>query len=138
MATCADRGRRGCWAPDDDAGHGDVRSWLGIDVEQRVTAERIIGQNRHELYSGGWAFPSAPFNWSLYLFYGGDIRQGELSWLRGQVEQLAEMPPVDEDNDWPRGLFVVTAEERDGAQICRSVRLLSRNCLPPSLSWLCE
>ncbi len=54
--------------------YASVRGWLEIDFEQRVTAERIIGQNRHELYSGGWAFPSSPFNWSLYLFYGGDIR----------------------------------------------------------------
>ncbi|MFI1996752.1 hypothetical protein [Actinoplanes sp. NPDC020271] len=118
--------------------YASIRGWLEIDFKQRATAEQIIELNRHELYSGGWAFPSAPFNWSLYLFYGGDIRQGELSWLRGQVEQLAEMPTVDEDNDRPRGLFVVTAEEHDGAQMWQVREATVTELHAPGLSWLGE
>ncbi|GIF40174.1 hypothetical protein [Actinoplanes xinjiangensis] len=118
--------------------YASIRGWLEIDFAQRADAERIIEQNRHELYSGGWAFPSRPFNWSLYLFYGGDIRRGELPWLREQVEQLAGMPPVDEDDDWPSGLFVVTAEDQDGARMWQ-VRQATVTELPaPGLSWLDE
>ena len=118
--------------------YASIRGWLEIDFKQRAAAEQIIEQSRHELYSGGWAFPSAPFNWSLYLFYGGDIRQGEISWLRDQIEQLAKMPPVDEDNDRPRGLFVVTLEGREEAQMWQ-VRAAVVSELPaPDLSWLGE
>ena len=48
---------------------------------------------RRDLYSGGWAFPERPFNWALYVFYGGDIREAELPWLREQVESIAALPP---------------------------------------------
>ncbi|MET8150566.1 hypothetical protein ACIBSW_21435 [Actinoplanes sp. NPDC049668] len=116
--------------------YASVRGWLEIDFKQRGIAERIIEQHRHDLYSGGWAFPSVPFNWSLYLFYGGDIRQSEVPWIRDQVEQLARMPPVDEDDDWPTGLFVVTAEEHEGAQLWQ-IRESAVTELPaPDLSWL--
>jgi hypothetical protein len=33
----------------------------------------------------GWGFPKAPFSWSLYVFYGGDVREADLPWLFGQV-----------------------------------------------------
>ena len=118
--------------------YASIRGWVEIDFKQRLSAEQIIEQSRHELYSGGWAFPSKPFNWSLYLFYGGDIRQGEISWLRDQVEQLARMRPVDEDNDWPRGMFVVTAEGRESAQMWQVREATVTDFPSPSLSWLGE
>jgi hypothetical protein len=118
--------------------YASIRGWVEIAFEQRVSAERIIEQNRHDLYSGGWAFPPKPFNWTLYLFYGGDIRQGEVPWLRHQVEQLARLPPVDEDDDWPQGLFVVTAEESEDARMWQ-IREATVTDLPaPRLSWLNE
>jgi hypothetical protein len=74
----------------------------------------------------------------LYLFYGGDIRTYELPWFRTQIEQLAVMPPVDDDNDWPRGLFVVTAEEVEEAETWH-VREGTVTAVPaPGLSWLGE
>ncbi|MBL7252778.1 hypothetical protein [Paractinoplanes lichenicola] len=118
--------------------YASVRGWLEIDWEQRDEAERIITSHPHDLYAGGWAFPRAPFNWTLYLFYGGDIRQGEVSWLYGIVEELARMTPVDEDLDWPRGLFMVTAEGREGAETWQ-VREAAVTRVPAAgLSWLGE
>lgn len=32
--------------------------------------------HHRDVYSGGWAFPAAPFNWTLYLFCGGNIQEG--------------------------------------------------------------
>jgi hypothetical protein len=113
-----------------------IRGWLEIDFKQRAAAEAIIERHRDDLYSGGWAFPAAPFNWTLYLFYGGDIRQGEVPWLREQLEELAALPPVDDDNDMPAGLFVLTAEGHEGADTwhIRDGRLHE---LPaPDLAWL--
>ncbi|GAA3764083.1 hypothetical protein GCM10022379_34840 [Micromonospora maritima] len=118
--------------------YASVRGWIEIDFQQRVAAEQIIAQHRHELYSGGWAFPSAPFNWTLYLFYGGDVRQSHLQWLRGQVEQLAVMSPVDDDNDFPRGLFLVTTDEREGAEWWQIREGRLDESPAPDLSWLGE
>ncbi|BCJ64100.1 hypothetical protein [Polymorphospora rubra] len=114
-----------------------VRGWLQIAFEQRTTAEKIIDRNRHPLYSGGWAFPSAPFNWTLYLFYGGDIRQPELPWLREQIAEMAAMPPIDDDGDRPTGLFLVTDEQ--GRADTWQIRNGALNERPaPDLSWLDE
>jgi hypothetical protein len=68
-----------------------------MDFKQRDAAEEIIRCHHRDLYSGGWAFPAAPFNWTLYLFYGGDIREEELPWLRHQVIELTAVPAVDDD-----------------------------------------
>ena len=56
-------------------------------------------------------FPSYPFNWSLRVFYGGDVREAYLPWLSGQVSSMAAMPPADgDDGDMPVGLFVLSDE----------------------------
>ncbi len=52
----------------------------------------------------------APFNWSLYIFYGGDLRASGLPWLRAQISQIADLPPVDDDGDMPIGFFLLTDE----------------------------
>ncbi len=112
-----------------------VRGWLQADHQQRGALEEVIEAARHDLYSGGWAFPQRPFNWALYVFYGGDIREAELPWLRGQVERMAVLPPVDDDGDLPAGQFVVSNERgivsawevRDG---------MVRDRPAPELSWL--
>src|SRR5262249_35033649 len=114
-----------------------ARGWLQIDFKQRSTAEDTIRQHHHDLYSGGWAFPTAPFNWTLYLFYGGDIREGELPWLREQIAELAAMPPLDDDGDRPAGLFLITVER--GEAVIWQVRDGSIDEGPAtSLSWLGE
>jgi hypothetical protein len=117
--------------------YASVRGWLEIGFEHRVAAERIIERNRHDLYSGGWAFPSAPFNWALYLFYGGDIREGELGWLREQITELAAMPAVDEDGDRPVGLFLVT-DERGNADIWQIRDGTVHQRPAPDFKWLGE
>jgi len=94
-------------------------------------------RNHHDLYSGGWAFPAAPFNWTLYLFYGGDIREGELAWLRKQLAELAAMPAVDEDGDRPRGLFLVT-DERGNAAMWQIREGTVYERAAPDLVWLGE
>lgn len=85
-----------------------VRGWLQVDHKQRDAVEAIIAQADDDFYSGGWAFPRTPFNWSLYVFYGGDIRIAGLPWLRAQVNQIATLTPADDDGDMPTGLFVLT------------------------------
>jgi hypothetical protein len=90
--------------------YASVRGWLQVDHQQREAVESLIAAAYHELYSGGWGFPARPFNWSLYVFYGGDIREAYLPWLREQVAGIAALPPADDDGDMPIGLFVVSDE----------------------------
>lgn len=92
--------------------YASVRGWLETDSQQRAAAEDVIRRHDDGFYSGGWAFPAAPFNWTLYLFYGGDVREGELPWLREQVAELAALAPVDADGDRPAGFFLITDERR--------------------------
>ena len=117
--------------------YASARGWLEIDFKQRNAAEEIVRRHHHDLYSGGWAFPAAPFNWTLYLFYGGDIREAELPWLREQINELSAMPPVDDDGDRPTGLFLVTDERSETTTW--QVRDGSIDERPgTSLSWLSE
>ena len=87
-----------------------VRGWLEADHKQRKAVEAVISAARQDLYSGGWAFPERPFNWKLYVFYGGDIREDQVPWQRDQVESMAALPPVDDDGDMPIGLFVLSGK----------------------------
>ena len=67
--------------------------------------------------------------------YSGDIREGELGWLREQVAELAALPPVDDDGDRPRGLFLVTDER--GTAATWQIRDGALHDQPaPDLTWL--
>ena len=91
--------------------YASVHAWLEVGRRQRAAVEAVIEAARRDLYSGGWGFPERPFNWALYVFYGGDIREGQLPW-RGcaLVESMAALPPADDDGDMPVGLFVISDE----------------------------
>ena len=49
------------------------------------------------------------------MFYGGDIREAELPWLREQVESMAALAPTDDDGDMPVGAFVISDERAETA-----------------------
>jgi hypothetical protein len=114
--------------------YASVRGWLQVDHKQRAAVEAVIKVARRDLYSGGWAFPERPFNWSLYVFYGGDISEAELPWLRGQVESMASLTPVDEDGDMPVGLFVIS-DERAKVSVWEIRDGMVRDRSAPELSW---
>ena len=87
------------------------------------------------MYSGGWAFAERPFNWALYVFYGGDIREAELPWLRAQVESIAALPPPDDDGDMPAGLFVIS-DERAAVSVWEVRDGIVRDRPAPELLWV--
>jgi hypothetical protein len=51
-----------------------VRGWLEFDHKQRQPGEQIIARYNGNDCAGGWTFPARPFNWTFYVFFGGDIR----------------------------------------------------------------
>jgi hypothetical protein len=87
-----------------------VRGWLECDREQLAFVKDIIGAHDDGHYIGGWGFPTKPFSWTHYVFYGGDIRESEVDWLLDQLREIARIPASDEDEDEVRGLFVASHE----------------------------
>ncbi|MEU5308382.1 hypothetical protein [Streptomyces sp. NPDC021562] len=87
-----------------------VRGWLECDQAQLSMVKEIIAKSADEHYSGGWGFPARPFNWTSYVFYGGDIQEGDVSWLRDQLAEMAILPPSDEADADVQGLFMLTHE----------------------------
>jgi hypothetical protein len=79
--------------------------------------------------------PGAPVNSALYVFYGGDIREAELPWLRGQVESMAALPPVDDDGDMPVGPFVLS-DERAAVSVWEARDAMIRDRPAPELGWV--
>ncbi|MFC5183473.1 hypothetical protein [Actinomadura harenae] len=91
--------------------YASIRGWIELDVSQRQRAEQIIQTHDDGFYSGGWGWPNKPFNWTLYLFYGGDVRVASVPEIREQVERLAQIMPREEGDEMtPRGFFLVTDE----------------------------
>lgn len=115
-----------------------IRGWIEVDHQQRPQIERVIAEHRHEMYSGGWAFPSAAFNWRFYVFYGGDVRESAVGWLREQVAEIARLPPVDDDGDRPVGFFLLGDERQQSAAWTIRDGRLDEVTAPSELGWLTQ
>jgi hypothetical protein len=112
-----------------------ARGWIELRHELRPDLEAVIRRHHQERDSGGWAFPTKPFSWRLYVFYGGDIRESAVGWLEQQVREIATLGAVQDAEDYPRGMFVLNDERKqswlwtvkDGVMTTR---------LDPSYVWL--
>ncbi|MEW2566655.1 hypothetical protein [Streptomyces sp. NPDC047070] len=87
-----------------------IRGWVECDSDQLEALKGIIFRNSDNAYSGGWGFPAKPFNWTSYVFYGGDLQEVDVSWLRDLLSEIAALPPRDEEESRVLGLFLVTHE----------------------------
>ncbi|MFD8608352.1 MULTISPECIES: hypothetical protein [unclassified Streptomyces] len=65
-----------------------VRGWLECDHSQLAAVKEIIASDTDDHCSGGWGFPVQPFNWTSYVFYGGDVREGSVSRLLGRLTEM--------------------------------------------------
>ena len=92
-----------------------IRGWLQCDDKQLALVRHVIDSDQ-DRYNGGWAFPAQRINWTGYVFYGADIRDGAVDWFLDQLQQLATLPASDADNDRVRGLFLVSHEVEGMAQ----------------------
>ncbi|MFI6101391.1 hypothetical protein ACIA8G_38085 [Lentzea sp. NPDC051213] len=115
-----------------------VRGWLEFDQEQLAQVEEVLAKYSHDPYAGGWALPSKPFNWTLYVFYGGDIRESAVSSFREQVAELARMEPVDDDLDMPVGFFLLTDERKQSTSWTVRAGGVAETLAPQELRWFAE
>ena len=68
------------------------------------------------------------------MFYGGDIREAELPWLREQVESMALLS-ADDDGDMPVGRFVIS-DERAAVTVWEVRDGVVRDRPAPELAWV--
>jgi hypothetical protein len=87
-----------------------LRGWLECDRAQLSAIKEIIAERADDHYSGGWGFPAHPFNWTSYVFYGGDIQEADVPWFRDQLAEIAALLPRDEEDSEVQGLFMLTHE----------------------------
>ncbi|WP_240634311.1 MULTISPECIES: hypothetical protein [Streptomyces] len=76
----------------------------------------MISKNVDGHYSGGWGFPDRPFNWTSFVFYGGDIQEGDVPWLYDQLKEIARLSVSDVDGPGIQGLFVATSEVKGAVE----------------------
>ncbi|MEV6270913.1 hypothetical protein AB0L64_27370 [Kribbella sp. NPDC051936] len=115
-----------------------VRGWLEVDHKQRQQVEQIVAKYGQHAYAGGWAFPVKPFNWTLYVFYGGDIRESAVASFRELVAELARLAPVDEDLDMPAGFFLLSDERQQSTSWTIRDGQLIETLAPAELRWFGE
>ncbi|MEV0285587.1 hypothetical protein AB0H36_15860 [Kribbella sp. NPDC050820] len=115
-----------------------VRGWLEVDHKQREQVEQTVAAYGRDGYAGGWAFPVKPFNWTLYVFYGGDIRESAVASFRDLVAELARLAPVDEDLDMPAGFFLLSYERQQSTSWTIRDGQLIETLAPAELRWFAE
>jgi len=112
-----------------------VRGWLEFNHEQQEQVERTLAKYRDDAYAGGWAIPARPFNWTLYVFYGGDIRESAATSFREQVAELARLNPADDDGDMPVGFFLLSDERQQSTSWTVRDGLVIDTSAPKELHW---
>lgn len=115
-----------------------VRGWIEVDHKQRQQVEQILARYSQDSYASGWAFPTKPFNWRLYVFYGGDIRESAVASFREQVAEVARLEPVDDDLDMPAGFFLLSDERQQSTSWTIRDGQLIETLAPAELHWLAE
>jgi|BioPla2DNA2_1021312.scaffolds.fasta_scaffold132903_2 hypothetical protein len=80
-----------------------VRGWIECDKSNFPAIEKIIdkyrisfqkysiSQETAELYQKGWQIPKDIINWTAYVFYGADIRQYNLDFIKDQIIEIGEI-----------------------------------------------
>jgi hypothetical protein len=80
--------------------YASIRGWLEwyeddlSDLKfflENYNAEKEHNLNDYEiqLYKKGWNFPQSTFNWTSYVFYGGDIRIYGVSYFHELFSRIA-------------------------------------------------
>lgn len=80
-----------------------IRGWLECNENNISEIKQIcedytqnysglkIDYSTRKLYQLGWVFPETQVNWTTYIFYGADIREYYLDFIREQIYKIAEI-----------------------------------------------
>ncbi|WP_217560327.1 hypothetical protein [Paenibacillus sp. GbtcB18] len=72
-----------------------------------------LNYNTRKLYQSGWVFPENQVNWTTYIFYGADIREYHLDFIKQQISKIAIIPEI-------TGYFLIDDHEGE-KKICWQV-----------------
>lgn len=53
-----------------------------------------LNYNTRKLYQLGWVYPENQVNWTTYIFYGADIREYHLGFIKEQISEIAVIPEI--------------------------------------------
>jgi hypothetical protein len=63
----------------------------------RTVIENFSGENifllprdQIELYNQGWVFSKAQINWTKYVFYGADVRESAVDFVKAQIQAIMD------------------------------------------------
>ena len=100
-----------------------VTGWLGCEHSQVEEIRKIISgcefstefeyimdYETRKFYNKGWCFQKEGINWTAYVFYGADIKDYCVDFIKTEIKEIAGK--IDEVN----GLFLFQHEE--GEIIC--------------------
>jgi hypothetical protein len=115
-----------------------VRGWLEFDDKLTQQVEQTLAKFSLDDYAGGWTLPLRPFNGTLYVFYGGDIRESAVTSLHERVAELARLGTADQDLDMPVGFFLLGDERQQSASWTVRTGLVVETPAPAELRWFAE
>jgi len=105
------------------ANYSLVRGWIECGFEDVPRIKEIVQTHwahaadygvegdSADLYLKGWHFPDSPINWTSLVFYGGNVRDVAVSFLK---ECLVKLCASDLDID---GIFYVDDQEGEHLRI---------------------
>jgi len=95
-----------------------IRGWFECEENDISTIKKVceeftknyddtlLSPEKRKLYQSGWIFPESQINWTTYIFYGADIREYHLDFIKEQISQIAIIPDI-------TGYFLVDDHEGD-------------------------
>lgn len=74
-----------------------------------------LSKEEINLYNSGWLFNHNEFNWSRYIFYGGDIKESGVDYIKSQVNEIiTKLKLLDSEEDREiEGIFYFNPEDND-------------------------
>lgn len=95
-----------------------VRGWIECDNIQIHTIKRIISNyelrvdfgsiidyESIKLYNKGWCYPKEIINWTTCIFYGADVKEYCLDFIKNEIKEiLKEIEEIE-------GMFILKYEE---------------------------
>ena len=86
-----------------------------IDAFPELKNNGLLTKEQIQLYVQGWVFPESKINWMNYVFYGADINEIAIDFMKGQIQLIIDTLKKDggEDEADIEGLFYLRPEDDD-------------------------
>ena len=59
-----------------------------LNYESRADFGNIIDCKTIEFYNKGWCYPNENINWTAYIFYGADVKEYCLDFIKEEIKEI--------------------------------------------------